>query len=70
MGRLCKMYKKIQGRLRHSDPLYSCKAYKDLGCVHVDGPLCDFHKCQINKSYLQTRYEASNNNQNVGNERV
>lgn len=37
-----------------SDPVHSCDVYKDKtegSCVHVDGPLCDYPKCQILTDY-------------------
>jgi len=35
----------------HNDPVYYCKLYKDKGCAHVDGPLCDFPECEMNDDY-------------------
>lgn len=43
---------KFLKELKENDPVYSCKVYKDLGCSHVDGFLCDFPNCSINKKYL------------------
>jgi len=37
---------------KENDPVHSCKVHKDLGCSHVDGFLCDFPDCSINKKYL------------------
>lgn len=39
---------------RDNDPVYSCDLYKDHGCSHVDGFLCDFPKCSMNKKYIET----------------
>lgn len=33
------------------DPVRSCEFYCDLGCCHVDGPLCDMKTCQELKDY-------------------
>ena len=38
--------------LTKDDPLYHCDLYKDKGCSHVDGFLCDYPKCCINIDYL------------------
>jgi hypothetical protein len=37
---------------KENDPLYNCRVFKDLRCSHVDGFLCDFPKCSINRKYL------------------
>ena len=33
------------------DPVYDCKVFKEDGCVHVDGPLCDMDKCNLLKHF-------------------
>jgi hypothetical protein len=47
-----KKLSKLLREFKENDPVYSCKVYKDLGCSHVDGFLCDFPDCSINKKYL------------------
>lgn len=37
--------------LTKNDPVYHCKMYKDKGCSHVDGILCDFKTCTIKLEY-------------------
>ena len=44
-------FKNIFHRLFKNDPVYSCKLYKERGCSHVDGILCDFPKCHMLKDY-------------------
>ena len=39
--------------LYRNDPVINCKVFKDLGCSHIDGMLCDFPECSINKEYLR-----------------
>jgi len=39
-------------RLRKKDPVRSCELYKDEGCAHVDGYLCDFPNCDMRNSYV------------------
>lgn len=34
-----------------SDPIKKCPVYKDTGCAHVDGYLCDYPNCAIMKKY-------------------
>lgn len=29
------------------DPVKQCHVYNTVGCVHVDGPLCDFPTCKM-----------------------
>lgn len=29
------------------DPLKHCEVYKQHGCAHVDGPLCDVETCTV-----------------------
>lgn len=35
-------------------PARSCKLYKEQGCSHVDGYLCDFPTCLMLKKYEQS----------------
>ena len=37
--------------LHYPDPVKSCNLYKDKGCSHVDGLVCDFPKCSMNNQY-------------------
>lgn len=30
-----------------NDPIKGCVVYKDIGCSHVDGYLCDYPKCSM-----------------------
>ena len=32
---------------RSNDPVFNCELYKEAGCSHVDGPLCDFPYCSM-----------------------
>ena len=41
--------------LREGDPVYHCQIYKEQGCAHVDGFLCDFPKCSMLKEYLDEK---------------
>jgi len=38
-----------------SDPVEMCSIYKEQGCSHVDGLLCDFPECQMLKDYLKEK---------------
>lgn len=33
------------------DPVHHCSVHKDIGCAHIDGILCDFPNCSIQKRY-------------------
>ena len=35
-----------------SDPVRYCEVYRDIGCAHVDGYLCDMETCDIRQKYL------------------
>lgn len=37
------------------DPVESCQVYKDVGCVHVDGMLCQMDTCSTLKRYNTMR---------------
>ena len=41
------IYVMIRGRV--NDPVYNCPVYRNSGCSHVDGILCDYPKCSILK---------------------
>lgn len=34
------------------DPVKHCDLYKDEGCAHVDGFLCDFETCSMRLEYI------------------
>lgn len=36
---------------RVNDPVYNCSVYKEEGCSHVDGFLCDIKTCSSIKEY-------------------
>lgn len=38
-----------------NDPVKHCKLYKEIGCSHVDGMLCDFPKCSMLKDYEESK---------------
>ena len=38
---------------RSNDPVHSCDVYKNIGCSHVDGMLCDMRNCPILNEYKQ-----------------
>jgi hypothetical protein len=45
------------------DPIRYCRLYKEGGCSHVDGYLCDLQTCSIRIDYEQKiethQYDAS-----------
>jgi len=36
-----------------NDPVRGCDVYKNIGCSHVDGFLCDYPDCSILKKYTE-----------------
>ena len=43
-------WKKIKDIMKNN-PIRHCSLYKNEGCAHVDGLLCDFPKCSMLKEY-------------------
>lgn len=41
------------------DPVWNCKLYKEIGCSHVDGMLCDFPECSMNKEYTESEVKQN-----------
>lgn len=39
------------------DPVKHCNLYKEEGCVHVDGTLCDFNTCTMRTDH-DNKYAA------------
>lgn len=39
----------------NNDPVRDCLLYRDRGCNHVDGFLCDYPDCSMLKDYEQFR---------------
>ena len=37
------------------DPVKHCDVYKEDGCAHVDGYLCDFETCDIRLEWAQKK---------------
>jgi hypothetical protein len=37
------------------DPVKSCELYREFGCSHVDGYLCDGIDCTLRKKFLEWR---------------
>lgn len=37
---------------RRRDPRYACDLYREQGCRHVDGELCDYPECPMLADYL------------------
>jgi hypothetical protein len=35
----------------NTDPVKHCDLYKDEGCAHVDGFLCDYETCEMRLDY-------------------
>ena len=50
--RIINRLKRWYWRWRNSDPIKNCPVYKNEGCSHVDGLLCDFPTCDIYHDYM------------------
>ena len=58
------LLKEIKSMLYDNDPVYNCDYYKNKGCSHVDGLVCNFPNCELNEFYKKIknmRYERGNN---------
>ena len=51
-ARLRILWKHLKG---HTDPVNSCLVFKERGCAHVDGLLCNFPNCKTFKSYYRAK---------------
>lgn len=56
LRKIIKKIKRCFFKFKNNDPLYKCPVYKDKGCCHVDGPLCDFPHCNIVHEYLNDKF--------------
>lgn len=36
-----------------NDPVKHCNLYKEIGCSHLDGMMCDFPKCSMLTNYVK-----------------
>lgn len=39
-------------KMRDGDPVKHCEVYREIGCTHVDGYLCDMETCGIREKFL------------------
>jgi hypothetical protein len=44
-------------KMRNGDPVKHCEVYKEIGCAHVDGYLCDMGTCGIREKFLNGTLE-------------
>jgi hypothetical protein len=45
--------------IHKNDPVKKCELYKNEGCSHVDGMLCDFPNCSMNNNFIKINNENS-----------
>jgi len=43
----------------HNDPVRKCSLYRNEGCAHVDGLLCDYPECSMLKEYNDKLKESA-----------
>jgi hypothetical protein len=51
------IFRNVREACMVSDPVCNCELYKDESCSHVDGMLCDYPKCSMNKEYKEKKDE-------------
>lgn len=44
--------KDFKFNMNEGDPLKNCALFKEKGCSHIDGMLCDFPNCEMNEKYI------------------
>jgi len=54
-----------------TDPLYVCDVYKDKGCAHVDGFLCNTETCYELRQYrnskvFKIKHKQNDERKNIG----
>ncbi len=45
---MCNLFKKFK-EVNKRDPVKHCCVYREIGCAHIDGYLCDFETCDMRK---------------------
>ena len=53
---IIKKIKRLFYKFRNDDPVQKCPVYKDEGCSHVDGMLCNHPNCEIIKKYMGKKW--------------
>lgn len=48
------------------DPFQKCGVYNTVGCVHIDGPLCD-ERCELLNEYEQNNFIKNKPRKSCGN---
>jgi hypothetical protein len=54
--RITNRFKRWYWRWRNSDPIKNCPVYKNEGCSHVDGILCNFPNCSTYHEYMDHKW--------------
>lgn len=54
--RLWRSLKRFWYCLLNSDPVRHCPVYKEQGCTHVDGLLCNFPDCPVFRGFMDSRW--------------
>lgn len=49
--KIIKYIKQFANRFKLDDPLWHCGLFREKGCSHIDGPLCDFPNCRMYSAY-------------------
>jgi hypothetical protein len=60
MNLLVRMRNELVRTLR-SDPVKYCELYKDSGCSHVDGMLCEMETCKERLEYVELQEKILRN---------
>lgn len=53
---IIKRIKRFFFRLKNSDPFYHCPVWKNEGCSHVDGLICNFPNCTTMHEYMEHEF--------------
>lgn len=52
---------KVLHEERDLNPVLNCKVYRNCGCSHVDGPLCNLKTCAVSVTKTFTPTKVSTN---------
>ena len=53
---LVSFFRRLYFHWVNSDPVKNCPVYREEGCSHVDGMLCDWPNCHIYHEYMGDKF--------------
>ncbi len=56
MNSIKRFFLKIKKYFEYPDPKKHCETYVKKGCDYIDGPVCNFPKCDANGGEIKKMY--------------